>query len=125
MTTRLLIVEDDLELQELYTHMLDGTGWEIEQVSDGKQALQRLEEAAPDVLILDIILKEMNGDELYREVRRQSGLQDIPVVVVSVLSAERCRTLIQADDVTVFLRKPFHRQELLDAVRELVKGRDR
>lgn len=125
MTTTLLIVEDDLELQELYTHMLDGTGWEIEQVGDGQQALERLKESTPDVLILDIILDEMNGDEVYREVRCQSGLKDIPVVVVSVLSAERCRMLIQVDEATVFLRKPFHRHELLDTVREMLKGRDR
>ncbi|MBN1660573.1 MAG: response regulator [Anaerolineae bacterium] len=116
MTARVMIVEDDVELQELYTHMLDGTGWEIEQMYDGTQALARLQETVPDALILDVVLDEMGGDVLYHEMRRQPRLADLPVVIVSVLSAERCHTLMQVDDKTRFLRKPFHRQALLEAV---------
>jgi chemosensory pili system protein ChpA (sensor histidine kinase/response regulator) len=123
-TVRLMIVEDDLELQELYTHMLDRTGWEIEPVYDGPQALARMQQAVPDVLILDIMLDEMGGDELYREMRRQPRLAEVPVLIVSVLSAERCHTLMQVDDLTRFLRKPFRRQALLEAIGWAMGGGD-
>ena len=116
MTTRLMIVEDDPELQELYGHMLDGSGWELEQINDGALALARLQETVPDVLILDIILDEMAGDELYREMRRRPHLAHLPVIIASVLSAERCHALMQVDELTRFLRKPFQRQALLDTV---------
>lgn len=125
MTARLMIVEDDLELQELYTQMLDGTGWEVEQMRDGTQALARLQQAVPDVLILDLILDEMPGYELYREMRRQPRLAQVPVVVVSVLSTERCRTLMQGDEITHFLRKPFARQALLDSVHSALANEEK
>ncbi|MGD8397449.1 MAG: response regulator, partial [Anaerolineae bacterium] len=72
--TSVLIVEDDTELQELYATMLDDTGFEIEQAYDGVQALARLEHAVPDALLLDIILDEMMGDELYREIQHDPRL---------------------------------------------------
>jgi len=119
-----MVVEDDSELQELYAHMLDGTGWEVEQMHDGSQALARLQEFVPDVVVLDIMLDQMDGDALYRHMRDHPRLAEVPVVVVSVLSAERCHELMPVDSMTHFLRKPFSRQALLDMVRAALDKED-
>ena len=117
MIPRLLIVEDDPELQELYTTMLDGLECEISRVFDGGEALKKIDEVRPDLLILDIILDGLMGDVLFRQIRQMPRYAGLPIVVVSVLSADRCRELLDLDDKTIFLRKPFRRGQLLDAVR--------
>ena len=113
----LLIVEDDPELQELYTTMLDGLECEIVQAYDGGEALEKMAETRPDLLILDIILDEVMGDVLYQQLRQMPHYARLPVIVVSVLSADRCRDLLEPDDRTIFLRKPFRHEQLLEAVR--------
>jgi CheY-like chemotaxis protein len=114
---RLLIVEDDLELQELYVTMLEGLECEIVPAFDGREALAKIDHACPDLLILDILLDELTGDALFHQLRQDPRYVRLPVVVVSVLSPHRCRELFDFDDIVVFLRKPFRREQLLAAVR--------
>ena len=116
MTPILMIVEDDAELQELYGAMLEGLECELITVDNGVEALALLEATGPDVVILDILLDRMMGDEFYRRMRQDPRHVDTPVVVVSVLSRERCEEMLGMDSRTVFLRKPFRKRELVDAV---------
>ena len=115
-TNRILIVEDDDELHEIYIAMLETLDCRIIQAYDGLEALEKLVDTSPDLIILDIVLDEMMGDEFLLEMRRRSECADIPVVVVSVLPIERCHHLLERDPKTVFLRKPFRRAQLLGAV---------
>ena len=116
MTPTLMIVEDDRELQELYSAMLEGLGCEIAIVEDGVEALDGLAVIQPDVVILDILLDRMMGDEFHRRMRQDPRHRDTPVVVVSVLSRDRCEEMLEMDSHTVFLRKPFRKRDLVEAV---------
>jgi CheY-like chemotaxis protein len=116
MTGKILIIEDDEELQELYVNMLDQVDCEIVQAYDGGEGLEKLTADTPDVIVLDIILDEMMGDELFAKLKQDPRYADIPIVVVSVLPIERCKHLLEMDPRTVFLRKPFRRAELLEAI---------
>ena len=116
MTPTLMIVEDDRELQELYSAMLEGLGCEIAIVEDGVEALDGLAVIQPDVVILDILLDRMMGDEFHRRMRQDPRHWDTPVVVVSVLSRDRCEEMLEMDSHTVFLRKPFRKRDLVEAV---------
>jgi CheY-like chemotaxis protein len=118
MTFRILLVEDDEDLQEIYLSMLDGNGWQIVQAYDGYEALEQLEQSDFDLLVLDIILDEMMGDELYMRLKQDERFERIPVVVVSALPEQRCQYLLEVDPTTVFLRKPFRRQQLQEAIEE-------
>jgi CheY-like chemotaxis protein len=111
----LLIVEDDEELQELYTMMLEAVDCEIVLANDGAEALDRLDVVDPQGVILDILLHGMMGDEFFRALRRDPRHRQTPVVVVSVLSQERCEEVLDIDAWTVFLRKPFRKQQLVEA----------
>jgi CheY-like chemotaxis protein len=115
---RILIVEDDAELQELYTMMLEGLGSELVRASDGQEALDKMVEPLPDLVILDILLEDVMGNEVYAQMRESARYEDIPVIIVSVLSAVRCEDLMRMDERTSFLRKPFRREALVEAVRE-------
>ena len=116
MTIRILLVEDDKDLQEIYLTMLEGNGWQIGQAYDGREALEQLEEAGADLIVLDIILDEMMGDEFYMRIREDARFAEIPVVVVSALPEERCQHILTLDPTTAFLRKPFRRQQLQEAI---------
>ena len=116
MTATLMIVEDDGELQELYSAMLEGLGCDIVLVGDGVEALENLETTEPDVVILDILLDRMMGDEFHRRMREDPRHRETPVVVVSVLSRDRCEEMLEMDSHTVFLRKPFRKRDLVEAV---------
>ena len=122
MKYRILIVEDDLELQELYTMMLDGVDCELVRALDGEQALQKLADPLPDLVILDILLDKVMGDEVFAQMRQVPRYAGIPVIVVSVLSADRCEDLMTMDGRTFFLRKPFRRENLLEVVRKALAG---
>lgn len=118
MTKTILIVEDDAELQELYSVMLENEGHQILQVADGKEALEKLEAVRPDLILLDVILDEMMGDEFFVRLKQDVRTAATPVVVVTVLPVERCQPLLEVDPATMFLRKPFRRGELLEMVRK-------
>ena len=123
MSCAILIVEDDGELQELYIAMLESVDCEIIQAYDGVDALEKLAETTPDLIILDLLLDEMMGDEFLLDIRQKSQYTGIPVIIVSVLPIERCQHLLDGDPKTVFLRKPFRRRQLLDVVEECLAKR--
>jgi two-component system, OmpR family, alkaline phosphatase synthesis response regulator PhoP len=114
----ILIVEDDLELQELYTMMLESLDFELVRALDGREALDKLARRLPDLVILDILLDKVMGNEVFRLMRQEPRYAGVPVIVVSVLSADRCEDLIEMDGRTSFLRKPFRREDLMAAVRK-------
>jgi CheY-like chemotaxis protein len=116
MTARILLVEDDEDLQEIYVSMLEDGDYQIVQAYDGIDALERLEEAGADLIVLDIILDEMMGDDFYAKIRQDARFAEIPVVVVSALPVERCQQMLASDPTAAFLRKPFGRRQLLEAI---------
>ena len=118
MTVRILLVEDDKDLQEIYLGMLEGTGWQIAQAYDGWEALDQLVDAGSDLIVLDIILDKMMGDELYMRLKQDERFAKIPVVVVSALPEQSCQHILEMDPTTAFLRKPFRRQQLQEAIEE-------
>ena len=116
MTARILVVEDDMDLQEIYASMLEEDDLQIVPAYDGVDALAQLEHAGADLIVLDIILDVMMGDELYMRLQQDARFAEIPVVVVSALPEERCRRMLAVGPTTAFLRKPFRRKQLQEAI---------
>jgi CheY-like chemotaxis protein len=116
MSRSVLIVEDDRELQEIYGVMLESLGWELVPAYDGREALELLESVNPDLVLLDILMDKMKGDEFYHLIRQDPRTADVPVIILTVLSDEGLEDLLEGDGRTRYLRKPFQRQQLLEAV---------
>jgi CheY-like chemotaxis protein len=117
LSKRILVVEDDEELQEYYVMMFEGLDYQVIQALDGKEALEKLGEVAPDLIILDILLDEMMGDALFVQLKRDPLYAEIPVVIASVLPPESNKELLGMDPKTVYLQKPFTRRQLLEVVK--------
>jgi CheY-like chemotaxis protein len=118
MTEHILIVEDDEELQELYATMLKDLDCRIVRAYDGGEGLEKLRESGPDLIVLDILLDEVMGDTFFEQVKQEPLYRDTPIIIASVLSAERCQHLLDMDPRTIFLRKPFRREDLVRAVQK-------
>jgi DNA-binding response OmpR family regulator len=114
----ILIVDDDVELVGLLRFALATAGYEVTTAFDGEQALQRLRESPPELVILDVNLPLLDGYQVLEELRRHS---QVPVMMLTVRAAEEdeVRGLdLGADD---YLRKPFSPRALLARVRSLLR----
>ena len=121
--TRILVVEDDLSILTGLSMNLRFDGYEVLQAQDGRTGLQKAVDERPDLLVLDVMLPELNGYELLRELRRR-GLST-PVVMLSARGQEHDKTLgldLGADDYVV---KPFGLAELLSRIKAVLRRRQR
>ena len=77
------IIEDDTKLARIFEHSLRAVEFEVEVLMDGQQALDRLEEATPDLIILDLHLPLVSGDAILTYIRGEERLKDVRVIVAS------------------------------------------
>jgi CheY-like chemotaxis protein len=121
LTKTILVVEDDVELQEYYSIMFEELDCRIVQAFDGGEALEKMKEAPPDLIILDLLLDEVMGDDVFLQVKQEPRLSGIPIVIASVLPPDNGRNLLTMDPQTTYLQKPFSRHTLLGVVRDKLK----
>jgi two-component system KDP operon response regulator KdpE len=108
--TRALVVEDDPNIVDLIRSNLAVRGFDTVVSADGSRALQLLDTEAPDIVLLDLMLPEVDGFELCRQIRERSG---VAIIVVSARGGERDKVTalnMGADD---YMTKPFSIEEML------------
>ncbi len=118
---RILVVEDDLSILTGVSMNLKFEGYEVLQAQDGRTGLARALDERPDLLVLDVMLPELNGFEVLKELRQRG--RDTPVVVLSAKGLETDKILglnLGADDYVV---KPFGLQELLARIKAVLRRR--
>jgi DNA-binding response OmpR family regulator len=110
MTVSILVVEDEVKLRDLLRSYLEREGWEVFSTGSGAEAIVVAGRAQPDLIVLDLGLPDVPGEEVAREVRRGS---DVPIVMLTAKAADadRVRGLeLGADD---YVTKPFSPRELV------------
>lgn len=118
MNKTILIVEDEKAFQDLYTVMFEGTNYSIIRAYDADQAMTRLEEQKPDLIILDILLDIVTGDTFFLHLKQTPEYAKIPVIIASSFSSKTYKHLQEIDPALAFLEKPFTKGKLLEIVRE-------
>jgi CheY-like chemotaxis protein len=117
---KILVVEDDVDVCALLRFALEGQGLEVESAADGLSALQRVRQARPDLVILDLNMPRMGGEDFLYAWRTGVEVPGVPVIVISAAShALRPQDL----GVEAYFSKPFDMDELLDCVMELLELR--
>jgi DNA-binding response OmpR family regulator len=117
MPKRIAIVEDEVELATLIEYNLGRNGYQTQVLSGGAGALKSLEQYKPDLILLDVMLPEVDGFELCRQVRHSPVLGRTPVLFLTARSDEVDRVLgleIGGDD---YMTKPFSPRELIARVK--------
>jgi DNA-binding response OmpR family regulator len=115
---RLLVVDDDEDIQVLLGELLRRAGYEVDVVGDGRTALRRLFEKPPALVILDVTMPELDG---YQTLERIRDLSDVPVLMLTARSQELERVRGLATGADDYVAKPFGRQELLARVQALLR----
>jgi CheY-like chemotaxis protein len=111
----ILLVEDDEIVRRAIQMVLEWEGYEVECASNGQEALDTLRAGSrPSLILLDILMPILDGEEFRREQLRDPRLASIPVIVVSAAH------FADAVSAAHHIRKPFEVQELLDAIHEQV-----
>ncbi len=119
--TQILIVEDEAALATLLEYNLEKEGFDVSLSADGEDALLRIEESPPDLVILDWLLPKISGIEVCRRIRARSETRNLPIIMVTARAEEddRIRGLdTGADD---YLTKPFSTNELIARVRAVLR----
>jgi two-component system phosphate regulon response regulator PhoB len=117
----ILVVEDEAALVTMLRYNLEKQGFRVEEASDGQEALTKIAEAKPDLVLLDWMLPVMSGIEVCRQVRRRPGTRDLPIIMVTARTEDQdaVRGLnTGADD---YITKPFGMDALLARIRALLR----
>jgi len=123
MGQRILVVDDEPDLLELVRVNLSQAGFEVETAETGRQALERLRRASPDLMVLDLMLPDLSGTELCRQVRADPSLGEVPIIMLTAKADEVDRVVgleLGADD---YVTKPFSPRELTLRVRAVLRRR--
>ncbi|MGH7552300.1 MAG: ATP-binding response regulator, partial [Longimicrobiales bacterium] len=123
-TWQALVVEDDQDARALLRHMLESQGWRVTEAADGMEALAIVSRHAPEVILLDLIMPEMDGFQFLDELRKKPELRDIPVVVVTAKDLTTEERMRLNGQVALVLQKGIYQTgELLRETGRLVASR--
>jgi CheY-like chemotaxis protein len=120
--TRVLVVEDDAIQRERMLGWLEGPQWTVREAENGREALNRIQENKPDVILLDLMMPEMDGFAVVAALQKEAGWQDIPVIVITARDLDaKDRERLNSGVQSVLVKERFRPADLVERVRRLVE----
>jgi CheY-like chemotaxis protein len=119
MAKKILVVDDEADIVEFLTALLSDHGYDVSAARNGVEAMDRVREGPPALILLDLQMPEETGTGFYRKLRDRKELRDIPVIIVSGLAG---RNVAVSRSVPV-LEKPLDESVVLTAVRQALGER--
>ncbi len=118
-----MVIDDSISVRRATTHLLQTAGWDIVTAKNGVDALEKLDEmeTPPDIFLCDMEMPRMDGIELVKRLRKQPEFQSTPFVMITSRSADSHSALAFDAGVSNYLVKPYHDEQLLKLVNELVQ----
>ena len=118
---RVVYIEDEPEMVELVQIILGRAGFEVAGAGNGLDGLQLARREPPDLVLLDLMLPDMDGWQVYRELRADESLKHIPVIVITAKSQSIDIVLgLHVADVDDYISKPFSAQELVKRAERVI-----
>jgi two-component system response regulator VicR len=116
-TKKILCIEDEQEMIDLIRLILSRRGFEIYGANGGKEGLEIIRKDHPDLVLLDLMMPDMDGWEVYQQMKADDTTKDIPVIVVTAKAQSIDKVLgLHIAKVDDYITKPFSPQELLASV---------
>jgi DNA-binding response OmpR family regulator len=121
MTKKIIYIEDDLEMIDLVKMILNRRGYEIIGAHGGQRGLDLIESQNPDIILLDLMMPDVDGWEVYHQIKSNEKTQKIPVVIITAKAQPIDRVLgLQIAKVDDYISKPFRPQELINSIEKLL-----
>lgn len=120
---RILCVEDDQEMIDLIRLILGRRGFELKGAAGGREGLRMVREELPDLVLLDLMMPDMDGWEVYQQMKADEATRGIPVIVVTAKAQNIDKVLgLHIAKVDDYIAKPFSPQELLNSVEKIFES---
>ena len=115
----IMVVDDSVSIRQVVSRLMEDQGWKVLTAKDGIDALDRLSESRPDLIVLDIEMPRMNGYEFLGALKAQVGFEDIPVVMLTSRTATKHRDKAKALGAKGFIVKPYNDDEFVRLILKL------
>jgi len=122
-TPLVMVVDDSITVRKVTTRLLARNDMDAITAKDGVDALAKLQEHIPDVMLLDIEMPRMDGFELATHIRNEPRLRDIPIIMITSRTGEKHRQRAMEIGVDRYLGKPYQESELLETIQALIEER--
>ena len=115
---RILCIEDEPDMIELIRLILSRHGFEVSGANGGVEGARKIREEMPDLVLLDIMMPDMDGWEVYQQIKADENTKDIPVIVVTAKAQNIDKVLgLHIAKVDDYISKPFTPDDLLESVK--------
>jgi DNA-binding response OmpR family regulator len=122
---RILYIEDEYDMIELVRLILGRKGFEVKGIANGRDGLAAAWQDPPDLVLLDLMMPDMDGWEVYQQMKANEATRDVPVIVLTAKAQSIDRVLgLHVAKVDDYISKPFNPQELLESVERVLKRRE-
>jgi CheY-like chemotaxis protein len=122
--TRVLLVEDDSFQRERMHAWLESQRWVVQEAANGREALDRLQQSKPDLILLDLMMPEMDGFQVVATLQKEVGWRDIPVIVITALDLDaKDRDRLNSGVQSVLVKETFQPADLVERIRRLAQTR--
>jgi chemosensory pili system protein ChpA (sensor histidine kinase/response regulator) len=119
-TRTVMVVDDSVTVRKVTSRLLERHGYEVVLAKDGLDAITKLEEIRPDIMLLDIEMPRMDGFEVASLVRHNPNLIGLPIIMITSRTGEKHRERAFQIGVNAYMGKPFQEQQLLETISELL-----
>lgn len=119
---RILVVDDSISIRKYVQRFLDRTGYEVEVAPDGMEALNIMGRIKFDAVVTDLEMPVMHGYDLMAEMKKSPEFMNIPVIVLTSRAGDKHRQKAMEMGAQGYLVKPFEEQEMLEALKKLLRG---
>jgi DNA-binding response OmpR family regulator len=114
---RIVYFEDDCDMVELVRIILSREGYQVDGIAEGQAGIELIKEILPDAILLDLMLPDMDGWEIFRQLKNDPSTADIPVIVVTAKAQSIDKVLgLEIAKVDEYISKPFRPNELVERV---------
>lgn len=124
MPKKILAVDDEKHIVRLVQVNLERAGYTVVTANDGKEALQKVSDENPDLVVLDVMMPYMDGFEVLQNLRRNPSTRDIPVIMLTAKAQDADVFKGWQSGVDCYLTKPFNPMELLSFVKRIFDSMD-
>lgn len=124
MPKKIVVVEDEPNITEAISYILSRDGWEVATHANGETAAEAVRAAAPDAVVLDVMLPGRSGYEILEDLRADPRFAALPVLMLTARGQKKDRDLADRLGATRFMTKPFSNAEMLKALREIAGDLD-
>lgn len=123
---KILIIDDDLRHDKMMSYLLLSKGFDVTYAISGQEALEKLRLKVvqrPDIILMDIMMPQMDGFETLREIRKDSNLKDIPIIMLTALSDPQNMEKAHAIGAADYIEKPFIPSDVIARIKKVLEAR--